>query len=504
MTQEQTLLKINHIFKTYPGVQALSDVTFDLREGEVRALVGENGAGKSTLIRMIMGVETPDSGNVEIACDGVWCMPQSAIQAKELGMHANYQHVNIAKELSVGENYFLGDMPLNRFGIVDWKKVWFDSRKVLDRFSMHVRPDAKIADLPIAMQAMVNISKISMNKKIRLVIFDEPTALLENDKVKILFDYIQELKANKVSVIYVSHRIEEIMEICDSVTVLKDGCYVDTKPIGALDKNKIIALMVGREMSDIYKIQRGKIGNELLSVEDFSDGTHFRNVNFSVKEGEIVCFFGLIGAGRTELMKCVYGAEKIKSGRLFVNGRPVKIRNPRSAMKHGIGLIPEDRRKEGLALLLSVKHNINMSSYGSISQFGIINLKKETKRAEKLRNSVGIRTDSVCKEVGLLSGGNQQKTVISKLLACNPDLFVFDEPTIGVDVGAKREIFQIIERLIQEGKGIVIISSYLPEAMGLADRMYVMADGEIKDEFSRSQLAQMSEQDILEIASQID
>lgn len=504
MAQAETLLKINHIVKTYPGVKALSDVTFDLQEGEVRALVGENGAGKSTLIRMIMGIEAPDSGNVEIACEGEWHTPQNAIQAKELGMHANYQHVNIAKELSVGENYFLGGMPLNKCGMVDWKKVWADSRKVLDRFSMNVRPDAKIADLPIAMQAMVTISKISMNKKIRLVIFDEPTALLENDKVKILFDYIRELKANRVSVIYVSHRIEEIMEICDSVTVLKDGCYVDTKPIGELDKNKIIALMVGREMSDIYNIRHGNIGNELLSVEDYSDEKHFHHVTFSVKEGEIVCFFGLIGAGRTELMKCVYGAEKIKSGRLFVRGRPVKIRNPRDAMKHGIGLIPEDRRKEGLALLLSVKHNINMSSYGSISKFGMINLKKETKRAEKLRISVGIRTDSVNKEVGLLSGGNQQKTVVSKLLACNPDLFIFDEPTIGVDVGAKQEIFQIIERLIQEGKGIVIISSYLPEAMGLADRMYVMADGEIKGEFSRTQLMQMSEHDILEVASQID
>ncbi len=504
MAQTSTLLKISHIAKTYPGVQALSDVTFDLQSGEVRALVGENGAGKSTLIRMIMGVEAPDCGKVEIDCDGEWRTPQNAIQAKEFGMHANYQHVNIAKELSVGENYFLGSMPLNKCGIVDWKRVWKESKKVLKRFSMDVQPDEKIADLPIAMQAMVTISKISMNKKIRLVIFDEPTALLENDKVEILFDYIRELKDKGVSVIYVSHRIEEIMEICDSVTVLKDGQYVDTKPIEELNKNKIIAMMVGREMSDIYNIRHGEIGEALLKVENFSDEKHFHNISFSVKAGEIVSFFGLIGAGRTELMKCVYGAEKNKSGRLYVRNQAVTIRHPRDAMKRGIGLVPEDRRKEGLALALSVKQNINMSSYGSISKLGIISLKKETKRAEMFRSSVGIRTATVSKEVGQLSGGNQQKTVVSKLLACNPDVFIFDEPTIGVDVGAKQEIFQIIERLIQEGKGIIIISSYLPEAMGLADRMYVMADGVIKGEFSREQLKRMSEHDILEVASQID
>ncbi|MEG1756440.1 MAG: sugar ABC transporter ATP-binding protein [Clostridia bacterium] len=504
MSQSETLLRVNHITKTYPGVCALSDVNFSVDIGEVRALVGENGAGKSTLIRQIMGVETADSGCVEIACDGEWRVPKSAIDAKGLGMHANYQHVNIAKELSVGENYFLGNMPQTKLGTIDWKTVWSESRKVLERFSMNVDPCSKIADLTIAMQAMVTISKISMNQKIRLVIFDEPTALLENDKVEILFNFIRELKVAGVSVIYVSHRIEEIMEICDSVTVLKDGCYVDTKPIGELDKNKIISMMVGREMTDIYNIKHGVIGEELLRVEHFSDEKHFKDVNFSVHAGEIVGFFGLIGAGRSELMKCLFGAERATSGDVFIRGRKARIRRPADAMKRGIGLIPEDRRKEGLALQLSVKINVNMSSYHTISKCGLIDLKKETKRAEEYRKAVGIRTPSVHQTVENLSGGNQQKTVISKLLACNPDIFIFDEPTIGVDVGAKQEIFKIMEQLVSDGKGIIVVSSYLPEAMGLSDRMYVMADGAVKSEITRDLIGEMTEKDILKIASQID
>lgn len=501
--KKDLLLKINNVTKIYPGVKALSNVSFSIDSGEVRALVGENGAGKSTLIRQIMGIETPDSGSVEININGEWRTPKSAIEAKELGMQANYQHVNIARELSVAENYFLGNMKTNKLGIVDWKAIRNESKKIIDKFKINVDPKKKIRELPIAMQEMITISKISINENLHLVIFDEPTALLENDKVEVLFDYIKELKSNGVGIIYVSHRIEEIMEICDTVTVLKDGTYVDTKQVEELDKEKIISMMVGREVSNIYDIKHASIGKELLKVETISRAKKFKDASFDVHEGEIVGFFGLVGAGRSEVMKCLFGADKIDEGKVFIKGEEVHIKSPKDAMRHGIGLIPENRAIEGLAMPLTIKTNVNMSSYEKISTRGIINLKKEKKRAEQYKDEVRIKTSSVMQYVMNLSGGNQQKVVISKLLASDADILIFDEPTVGVDVGAKEEIFKIIEKLIATGKGIIVISSYLPEVVGLSDRMYIMAEGEIVGELNSEELHAMEEADFLKIASKM-
>lgn len=499
--EQDILLKIENVVKTYPGVQALKGISTTIRKGEVRALVGENGAGKSTLIKCIMGVETPTEGKVEINVDGSWESPKNAIEAKNCGMHANYQNVNIAKNLSIAENYFLGRLPRKGM-VIDWNKIYAESQKVIDKFNLHVDPRATITSLPVAMQAMITISKISVNENIRLVIFDEPTALLENEKVDTLFRYIRELKESGVSVIYISHRLEEIMEICDTVTIMKDGTYVETKDVADVDKDYLISKMVGRSMVDIYNIEHQKPGKELLRVENLS-GEKFKDVSFSLHEGEILGFFGLVGAGRSEVMRAIFGVDPIHSGKMFIKGQEVNIRNPKDAMLKGIGFLTEDRRKDGLALLQTVKLNTNMYSYDNISRGGIIDLKKETDRAEEYRQKIAIKTPTVNQIVNNLSGGNQQKVVIAKLLCRDPDVLIFDEPTVGVDVGAKDEIFKIIESLTKQGKGIIIISSYLPEAIGLSDRMIVMAEGHVSGRLENEELRKVEEEHVLRLASTV-
>ena len=497
---QDTILKIEHVSKFYPGVTALNDVSFEIKKGEVRALVGENGAGKSTLIKCIMGVEHNDKGTISMNYDGEWVVNSDAMEAQKHGVFANYQSVNIAPDLSIAENYFLGCQPKKGL-FVDWKKLKQDSQKVIDKFEMHVDPAAKIRELPIAMQAMVTISKISINKDIRLVILDEPTALLENDKVEILFRFVRELKAQGVSVIYISHRMEEIMTICDSVTILKDGTYVDTMPIEDVTKDKLIAKMVGREVSDIYNIRHFEPGEELLRVENFADSKHFRNINFKLHRGEILGFVGLVGAGRSEIMRALVGVEKRETGEVYVNKQKADIKDPSDALKYGIGLLTEDRRADGCALGLSIKYNISMCAMDTISKMGFLNLKKETEQAKKFSKDVNVKTPSVEQLVGNLSGGNQQKVVIAKFLCCNPDVFIFDEPTVGIDVGAKEEIYKFIEKLTEQGKGVIVISSYLPEVMGLSDRLIVMAQGNITAEFDKEALKTLTEEEVLSKAS---
>ena len=498
--QEDTILKIEHVSKYYPGVTALKDVSFEIKKGEVHALCGENGAGKSTLIKCIMGVEHQDEGTIQMNYDGAWVINGDAMEAQKHGVFANYQSVTIAPDLSIAENYFLG-RPLTKNGLVDWRGMKEKSQAIVDKFEMNVEPTDKIRDLPIAMQAMVTISKISVNEDIRLVILDEPTALLENDKVDILFRFVAELKARGVSVIYISHRLEEIMEICDTVTILKDGTYVDTKKVSDVDKDRLIALMVGREMTDIYDIRHFEPGEELLRVENFTDSKHFSDIHFTLHRGEILGFVGLVGAGRSEIMRSLMGVEKRITGDVYISGKKATIKNPTDALKQGIGFLTEDRRADGCALGLSIKQNINMSSMDLISKAGFVNLAAETRRAEAYVKDVNVKTPSIQQLVGNLSGGNQQKVVIAKLLCRNPDILIFDEPTVGIDIGAKREIYKLIVGLTAQGKGVLLISSYLPEVMGISDRLIVMAQGKITAEFSKEELASLTEEEVLRKAS---
>ena len=498
---QDTILKVENVSKFYPGVTALNDVSFTLKKGEIRALVGENGAGKSTMIKCIMGVERPDKGKISMNYDGEWITNTNAVEAQKHGVFANYQHVNIAPDLSIAENYFLGNQPKNKLGMVDWKKMENDSREIMKEFRINEDPMTNIRELPVALQAMVTISKIYVNKDIRIVIFDEPTALLENDKVEVLFNFISYLKSKGVSIIYITHRLEEIIQICDSVTILKDGTYVNTLPIADVTKDFLISQMVGRPATDIYDIDHFEPGDELLRVENFTDSKHFKNINFSLRKGEILGFAGLVGAGRSEIMRALTGVEKRLTGDVYLKGKKVNLKNPTDALKHGIGFLTEDRRTDGCALKLDIKTNINMSSYDMISKAGIVSLRKEAKRAEEYSKSVNVKTPSISQLVGNLSGGNQQKVVIAKLLARDPEILIFDEPTVGIDVGAKQEIFKLIERLTAQGRGIILISSYLPEVMGLSDRLIVMAQGKITAEYNKEELKTLTEADVLRMAS---
>ncbi len=499
--QENTILKIENVSKFYPGVTALNDVSFTVKKGEVRALVGENGAGKSTMIKCIMGVEKPDKGRVLMNYDGQWVVNTSAVEAQEHGVFANYQHVNIAPDLSIAENYYLGRQPKTKLGLVDWKRMQRDSQAIIDKFEMGVDPLEKIRELPVAMQAMVTISKISVNEDIRVVIFDEPTALLENEKVDILFRFIAELKARGVSIIYITHRLEEIIQICDSVTILKDGTYVNTLPIEQVTKDFLIEQMVGRPATDIYNIQHFATNEELLRVENFSDSKHFKDINFTLHKGEILGFVGLVGAGRSEIMRALTGVEKRLTGDVYIKGKKVNIKNHADALRNGIGFLTEDRRADGCALKLDIKINVNMNSYDMISKAGVINLRTETKRAVDYSRDVNVKTPSISQLVGNLSGGNQQKVVIAKLLCRNPEILIFDEPTVGIDVGAKQEIFKLIEGLTAQGRGMILISSYLPEVMGLSDRLIVMAQGRITAEYDKEALKTLTEAEVLRMAS---
>lgn len=498
---QDTILKVEHVSKFYPGVVALDDVSLELKRGEVRALVGENGAGKSTLIKCIMGVEKPDKGKITMNYDDRWIVNNNALEAQNHGVFANYQHVNIAPFLSIAENYYLGRMPRTRLGTVDWKKAFGDSQKIIDKFELGVNPKAKISELPIAMQAMVTISKISVNDDIRIVIFDEPTALLENEKADILFNYIRELKAQGVSIIYISHRLEEIIDICDSVTVLKDGAYVDTRPVSDVTKDSLISLMVGREMSNIYDIRHMEPGEEVLRLENFSDGKHYTDVGFSLRKGEILGMFGLVGAGRSEVMRGLCGVDRRISGKIYLHSKETDIRSTKDALRAGIGFLTEDRRTDGVALQLPIKQNINMNSYSMIAKGGVISLRTEQDRAVKYARDVNVKTPSIMQLVENLSGGNQQKVVVAKLLCRDPEVLIFDEPTVGVDVGAKQEIYRIVEKLISEGRSVILISSYLPEVMGLSDRLIVMAHGRITAEYGPEELKSLTEEDVLRSAS---
>ena len=499
MAGEQDILRIKKISKKFPGVQALKDVSMEVRAGEVHGLVGENGAGKSTLIKMVMGYYSIDEGTILMKSDGEWHKPRTIYEAKKLGLYANYQNVNIADTLSVAENYFLGRTPM-KFGMVDWRTINEKSKEYLKQFGLDINPRAKIQNLPLATQEMIMISKTALEENLKLAIFDEPTALLENEKVEILFDYIKELKEKGIGVLYISHHLEEIQRICDRITILKDGLFVATKDVKDVTKESMISMMVGRKLDDIYNIKHVKPGKEVLKVKNLSS-QDYSDVSFSLRAGEILGLFGLVGAGRTEVMRGIYGADKIDNGEVYIHNKRRKRLNTRVALQNGLGIIPENRQTQGLALDLSVKVNINASSYDLISKAGIINVKKEKDRAKDYVKKINIRTPSIEQKVLNLSGGNQQKVVVSKLLCRDLDILIFDEPTAGIDVGAKQEIYKLIETLAQQGKAIILVSSYLPELIGVSDRIIVMSKGKVVSEVGRDEIEKFTDTHLLNLAS---
>ncbi len=479
------LIKMSNISKAFPGVQALKDVSFDVRSGEAHALVGENGAGKSTLIKILMGVYTKDEG--QVLNEGIPVHYDTPIAAKKLGLGAVYQDITLIQHLSVGENFFLGNLPLNHLGLIDWNKIYSVSKQAIEDIGLKINPRSRVMDLTVAQQEMITIAKV-VYEKARIIVFDEPTALLTNEEVDELYRIIKILKERGYGIIYISHRLEEIFDICDRVTVLKDGKYVNTIETAETNKDQLISMMVGRSLEDIYNIEHQTIGEPVLSVHDLCDKRgRFKNVSFDLHRGEILGFCGLVGSGRTDIMRCIFGADPVLSGEIYINGRKAMIKKPIDAIRQGIGFVTEDRRRQGLMLQLSVAFNINIASYDLISKrgFGLISLKKEKNRAQRSVSELRIKTPTVNQLVQNLSGGNQQKVVISKWMNRDSKIFIFDEPTVGVDVGAKLEIYKLFEAIVARGDSIIVVSSYLNECIGLADRIITVYEGKITGEINR-------------------
>ncbi len=490
----QPIVAMKGIAKEFPGVRALSEVDFEILPGEVHALVGENGAGKSTLIKILMGVYTKTEGSIYI--EGAKRDIKSPLHARALGLGAVYQDVNLAQHLSVAENFFMGQLPGSRIGTVDYRRMYEETKETLNSIAVYIDPKEIIRTLSVAQQEMVAIGKI-MHQKAKVVIFDEPTALLTNDETEQLFGIIRKLKSEGVGILYVSHRMEEIFTICDRVTVFKDGALIDTVNVSDTTEDALISMMVGRKVEDMYRIEHGNPQETILKVDNISRGKAFRSISFEVKKGEIFGMFGLVGSGRTEIVRSVFGADVKEEGSVRFLGKKADFTKPSQGIKAGIALLPENRREQGLALKLSIADNTNIVALDKICRFGIINNKRSIEIAEQYCKKLKTKTPSVLQFVKNLSGGNQQKVVISKWLAQDSELLIFDEPTVGVDVGAKMEIYKLFEALLKEGKTIIIVSSYLPEVMGLSDRMLIMYEGKqmgilSREEFQEERIARLA------------
>jgi ribose transport system ATP-binding protein len=479
-------LKMENIHKKFPGVYALKGINLEIRKGEVHGLLGENGAGKSTLMKILGGVQAQDEGKIFV--EEVDCGYITPSKAAELGIGFVHQELNLCESLTVAENVFIGRLPYKNkvLGIVDYEKLYSDTEAILKRLGIEIKPIDLISDLETAKKQMVEIAKaISLNSK--LIIFDEPTTSLSNKDVSSLFEVIKHLKSQGVAVIYISHRLKEIFEICDRATILRDGTFMGNCEVKDISQDELINMMVGRELKNLFPKEIFESGEVILETEGISDITgRIKDISVKARKGEILGFAGLVGSGRTELMRLVFGADKISKGSLKINGKIVKIKSPEDAIKNGICLLTEDRKKQGLSLVMSVSDNINITN---LKKF-LLNHKALKETSERFREALFIKTSNLDVMAGTLSGGNQQKIVLAKWLNTNSEVFIFDEPTKGIDVGAKAEIYHIMNDLVRRGKVVIMISSELPELIGMSDRIYVMCEGRITGELNRKEASQ--------------
>ncbi|ADY12171.1 sugar ABC transporter ATP-binding protein [Sphaerochaeta globosa] len=484
---EQILLEMNHIRKEFPGVLALKDVSLQLRAGEVHALLGENGAGKSTLIKILGGIYSKDSGDIVI--DGKSVSINSVLDAQKLGISVIHQELVLVPHMSVAENIYLGREPMKGARFVDFRKMQEDAQKLLDSFELDIRSETEVSDLTIAQQQIVEIIKaLSFNAKI--LVMDEPTSSLSEKDVDFLFDNIRKLKKAQVGIIYISHRMSELKQIADKITVIRDGEYIGTRNSEEATTDELIAMMVGRKLTNYYTRTFGNPSEKVLEVKDLSSGKLLKDISFHLFSGEILGFAGLVGAGRSEVMRCIFGVDPYESGQILLSGSAVTINNPEEAMRKGIALVPESRKKEALFLAQSVKYNITIKSLGEFIHGIHVNNAREMEITKKYVDTMEIKTPSYQQTVGNLSGGNQQKVVIGRWLATKPRILILDEPTRGVDVGAKAEIYSIMNELVKEGVAIIMISSELPEVINMSDRVVVMSNGRITGCLSREGLTQ--------------
>jgi len=487
-------LEIRNICKAFPNVVALNNVSLDIRPGEVLAFVGENGAGKSTLLKILNGDYQPDSGTISMGNQQLSFA--NPLEAHKAGIRVIYQEPEIIPGVDVAENIWVGELP-KRFGFLDRKKLNEQVEKSLAEYGFsNVLPVHLMGDqLSAAQRQIVEIMRI-LKTGVKVLALDEPTSSLSDEEVDRLFTLVRKFRDDGIAIIYVSHRIKEILRLCDRVAILRDGELVAVRPAEELTDRDIVHLMVGRDLSDVFKRNPSMGTQEVLRVENLNSNWH-QNINFHVQAGEVVGFAGLIGAGRTELAKVIFGDLKRNSGKVLIDGKEVSIRNANDAISKGIGLAPEDRKREGLILMRSVLENASMAIIKQLTRLHFVNRKKERSIATDFIEKLNVRTPSLKQEVGKLSGGNQQKVVLARWLAAKPKLLILDEPTRGIDVGAKAEIYHLIDELANQGLGIMFISSELPEILGLSDRIYVMQNGKITGELTGKEA---TEESILELA----
>ena len=479
-----SVLEFQNISKYFPGVKALDQVSFQAYSGEILAFLGENGAGKSTLLKVLNGDYQPTGGKYLL--DGVEKHFQSPHEAIEEGISVIYQERQILLELSVAENIYLGRMPVSRMGFIDIRKANEMTSKIIEDFGLPISPSTKVKDLSIAYQQMVEIMKAYSRENLKVICFDEPTASLSDSEIESLFKIIGKLKEEGKIIIYVSHRMDELRRITDKVAIFKDGRYVATVETGTVPEAELIRMMVGRDLGDIYRsLDRKKvIGDVLLEVKNLSSD-YVKENSFILRKGEVLGFSGLVGAGRTELMRAVIGADEVKSGEIYLEGKKIRNRSPHEAMEHGIVLVPEDRKLQGILSNLSVSDNMNIAMLDTNSnRLGFVNGEKEEELAQKGIRDFKIKTPSPDKKIVELSGGNQQKCIVARWISTNPKVLILDEPTKGIDVGAKSEFYHMICKFAKEGLGIILISSELPEVIGLSDRIIVMKSLRITGEIA--------------------
>ena len=486
------LLEMINITKEFPGVKALDGVTFDLHKGEFHALVGENGAGKSTLMKVLSGVYPYPEYGGEIHIEGDEKRFRSVREAEDAGVAIIFQELSLVKELSVGENIFLGREPA-RFGVINWNDLYHRAARLLKELNLPLDPRTPVGNLGIGQQQLVEIAK-ALSQNARILVLDEPTAALTESEVEILFGILKNLKERGVGMIYISHKLEEVFTLSDRITVLRDGRTVGTEPTTALDKNKVISQMVGREVENIFPEAVHERGEVVLEVKgltakdpDVPGKKLVDDVSFTVRKGEVLGIAGLMGAGRSELLMSIFGAQAERSGEIFVDGKQVRVDSPADAIRHGIGFVTEDRKRFGLILDQTILNNLTLAALKRISGKFVTNSSREISAAGAPMQNLRIKAGSVMTVAGTLSGGNQQKVVLGKWLLTAPKVLFLDEPTRGIDVGAKQEIYAQINRLAETGLAIVLVSSELPEVLGLSDRILVLHEGRATGEFTRAE-----------------
>jgi len=484
----EIVLELKDIVKTFPGVKALDGVKLIVREGEVHALCGENGAGKSTLMKIIAGAQGYTSGHMYL--NGEEVKFHSTRQAEEKGISMIYQEFNMIRDLTVAENMYLGRLPKTKARRIDWKKLYENAREVLEQLGLQIDVKARISSLSVAESQMIEIAKC-LTTGARIIIMDEPTAALADEEMQVLFKIIEDLTAKGISIIYISHRMDEIFNISDTLTVFRDGRYVNTKRTEDTNYDEVVSMMVGRNVNNLYPKRKYQQQHVIFETRGLK-GNGVEQGDIKLHQGEIIGITGLLGSGSIELSKMIYGAIPKRSGEIYIGGEQKDCSSPAKAIKAGIGFISDDRKNEGLVLIRSIRENISMASIPKISKWFHLNRKVERVQVKKQIESLNIKASSMEQLAGKLSGGNQQKVVFAKILEADPDILILDEPTRGVDVGAKAEIYAIMDQLTKSGKSIIIVSTDLPEVIGVSDRILVMREGKIVLEAAREELNQES------------